>query len=309
MTDQNRIYIGHLIKQEVARLRRQRILQNVLDLSITAAALTLSVYGSYIILSKPSRNSPPPQQNAPISTNALSEVIEKEYKIGPKTDKKITFSMKRDEYLIFRNEHRDSSSERDLRFYRMQDDRLDAIAETVLHAPTEFFELGQKGAIADYERIFQFIAANTTYQADGVIGYAKYPFETLVDGGGDCEDHAILAATLLRKTGRSVGMITEPGHVTLAIGLKADEELPSFVEQTLDSEILSIFVKNHPEKISTGLERIGEFCPSAIKKTERVYAAQIVHKNRKYFAVETTAKKPPYIKTTLDKTATFTYIY
>lgn len=52
------------------------------------------------------------------------------------------------------------------------------------------------------------------------IEHAKYPIETLVDGGGDCEDTAILLASLLKKLGFSTVLISPPGH--LAVGIACD---------------------------------------------------------------------------------------
>lgn len=52
------------------------------------------------------------------------------------------------------------------------------------------------------------------------IEYPKYPLETLVDGGGDCEDTAILLASLLRAKGYGVALICMPEHI--AVGIKGD---------------------------------------------------------------------------------------
>ncbi|MFN0203108.1 MAG: hypothetical protein ACKVTZ_16400 [Bacteroidia bacterium] len=43
-------------------------------------------------------------------------------------------------------------------------------------------------------------------EADG-DSYEKYPLETLFDGGGDCEDKAILCAALLERMGYDVSLI------------------------------------------------------------------------------------------------------
>lgn len=55
----------------------------------------------------------------------------------------------------------------------------------------------------------------------GYDDYARYPVETLVDGGGDCEDTAILAAALLNEMGYQTAFIIFPTHV--ALGLKAEK--------------------------------------------------------------------------------------
>jgi hypothetical protein len=47
--------------------------------------------------------------------------------------------------------------------------------------------------------------------------YARYPIETLVDRGGDCEDTAILTAALLKEMGYDVIIVDLPGHVAVGI--------------------------------------------------------------------------------------------
>lgn len=48
--------------------------------------------------------------------------------------------------------------------------------------------------------------------------YPRYPVETLVDYGGDCEDTSILLATILDKMGYGVVLLELPDH--MAVGLK-----------------------------------------------------------------------------------------
>jgi predicted transglutaminase-like cysteine proteinase len=64
----------------------------------------------------------------------------------------------------------------------------------------------------------------------GYDEYPKFPFETLYDQGGDCEDIAILMATMLRKLGYRVVLVAWPdtgngndGH--MAIGIKGSHDL------------------------------------------------------------------------------------
>ena len=51
--------------------------------------------------------------------------------------------------------------------------------------------------------------------------YPRYPIETLVDNGGDCEDTSILLASILNSMGYGVILIQPPGH--LAVGVKGGE--------------------------------------------------------------------------------------
>lgn len=55
----------------------------------------------------------------------------------------------------------------------------------------------------------------------GFDNYPRYPIETLVEKGGDCEDMAILVAAILLAIGRDVVILAPPGHV--AVGVKVRE--------------------------------------------------------------------------------------
>jgi hypothetical protein len=47
--------------------------------------------------------------------------------------------------------------------------------------------------------------------------YPKFPIETLVEGGGDCEDSSILFATIMKIMGYDVILINPPGHMAAAV--------------------------------------------------------------------------------------------
>lgn len=53
--------------------------------------------------------------------------------------------------------------------------------------------------------------------------YPRYPIETLVDNGGDCEDASILAAVLIDGLGYSVVLLELPDH--MAVGVRCEESL------------------------------------------------------------------------------------
>lgn len=65
------------------------------------------------------------------------------------------------------------------------------------------------------------------YTSDSVTAgydeYQRYPVETLVDRGGDCEDTAILLGAILEQMGYGVRGVLLPGHMALAI--KGDASL------------------------------------------------------------------------------------
>lgn len=68
------------------------------------------------------------------------------------------------------------------------------------------------------------------YTSDSVTSghdeYPRFPLETLVDNGGDCEDTAILFATLTLIMGYGTVYISPPEHY--AVGILGEEGLPGY---------------------------------------------------------------------------------
>lgn len=97
-------------------------------------------------------------------------------------------------------------------------------------------DLAYKNGITSNKNLAQFVVAfcqELPYQKDQpnplslvkIEDYPKYPVETLLDKGGDCEDKAILAAVLLKELDYDVALILYPDH--LAVGIELPEtEIP-----------------------------------------------------------------------------------
>ncbi len=51
----------------------------------------------------------------------------------------------------------------------------------------------------------------------GYDEFRRYAIETLVDGGGDCEDTTILVAAILQGLGEKTALIFTPGHIALGV--------------------------------------------------------------------------------------------
>ena len=60
----------------------------------------------------------------------------------------------------------------------------------------------------------QYVYDRSSKQEDD---YVRFPVETLVDGVGDCEDMAILAASILYEMGYGVLLVSLPEHLALAV--------------------------------------------------------------------------------------------
>ncbi|UCD13920.1 MAG: hypothetical protein JSW60_00445 [Thermoplasmatales archaeon] len=56
--------------------------------------------------------------------------------------------------------------------------------------------------------------------------YPRYPFESLKDAKGDCEDKAILIASILDSSGYNVSLLKLPSHV--AVGVHLDESATTY---------------------------------------------------------------------------------
>lgn len=80
-------------------------------------------------------------------------------------------------------------------------------------------ELGYTGfTLAEY--LTAFVQQAIPYKSDPYNGgwdYPKYPIETLVEQGGDCEDKAALLVALLKTFGFDAVMVSLPGHMAAAI--------------------------------------------------------------------------------------------
>lgn len=51
----------------------------------------------------------------------------------------------------------------------------------------------------------------------GYDEFRRYAIETLVEGGGDCEDTTILVAAILRGLGEQTALLFTPGHIALGV--------------------------------------------------------------------------------------------
>ena len=92
---------------------------------------------------------------------------------------------------------------------------------------TKFKDVGRSNGFSEYENVMNIAAfvQSLNYTSDkvttGYDEYPRYPVETLVDDGGDCEDTAILTAALINEMGYGVVLIQLPGH--MAVGVKGTD--------------------------------------------------------------------------------------
>ena len=76
---------------------------------------------------------------------------------------------------------------------------------------------------------------NLPYTSDDVTTgydeYPRYPYETLYDNGGDCEDTSILASAMLHELGYEVALLLFPGHVAVGVECRPERGQPHYRHQ------------------------------------------------------------------------------
>jgi len=97
---------------------------------------------------------------------------------------------------------------------------IDALAKVLL-------EQSQREGFSEYESLSFALAfvQSLPYARDDVTTafdeYPRYPVETLVDDGGDCEDTSILFASLVLAMGFGAIMVSPPGHMAVGVAAAA----------------------------------------------------------------------------------------
>jgi hypothetical protein len=90
----------------------------------------------------------------------------------------------------------------------------------------EFDIIAVENGLTDEEKINLLISfvQDLHYVSDGSTTsfdeYPRFPIETLVEGGGDCEDTSILMASMLRAMNQSVALVYFPYH--MGVGIATD---------------------------------------------------------------------------------------
>ncbi|WNY26673.1 hypothetical protein [Methanolapillus ohkumae] len=135
-----------------------------------------------------------------------------------------TISIPIETYDLYRNK---SHVRADYSQYALsQDDR--EILGQMTHA---FQAQGEQYNYTDDQTVGNIIAfiQSMPYSSDSVTtgfdSYPRYPVETLVDGGGDCEDSTILAAALLHELGYDTALLGFTGH--MALGVAGMDDMPT----------------------------------------------------------------------------------
>ena len=94
----------------------------------------------------------------------------------------------------------------------------------------EFEQLAAKNHFSDWQTVECIVSFIQSFQyvSDGTYEYPKFPVETLVEQGGDCEDTAILLEAILRQMGFDCVLISPEKHMGVGIALEDEIAASSF---------------------------------------------------------------------------------
>jgi len=134
-----------------------------------------------------------------------------------------SLAIPKEHYDYYRNK---PHTRKDLDFYALSENDRQFLGQMI----DGFKEQGRRNNFSDDQMVLNVIAfvQSMPYTSDSITTgydeYPRYPIETLVDGGGDCEDSSILAAALLSEMGYETVLIGVSNHI--ALGVKSSDNLP-----------------------------------------------------------------------------------
>lgn len=104
--------------------------------------------------------------------------------------------------------------------------------ELIKSIATTLKKVGKDNGLTDSEIPYLTISfiQSLPYTSDkvttGFDEYPRFPYETLYDDGGDCEDTSILATAILQEMGYGVVLIELPKH--MAVGVKCSSDISGY---------------------------------------------------------------------------------
>lgn len=107
---------------------------------------------------------------------------------------------------------------------------LDNIAGSLLECMDKYNKTKDE-MLLEAVKYVQAIPYQTDIDSTGYEEYPKYPYETLYENCGDCEDLSILLAGLLRSMGYGVCLVNPTGH--MAVGVRTDNDNANFYIDSL----------------------------------------------------------------------------
>lgn len=142
---------------------------------------------------------------------------------------KVTLSISKDMYSYYKGLRRYSNNYTKYSTKYINDKNNLAVANSLISAIKnsyyDYYGTSPSNSDIAYEamRLIQGMTYKSDMASRGYADFPKYPIETLFDNGGDCEDTAILYATVLKQLGIGVVLIEFDDH--MAVGVKGDESI------------------------------------------------------------------------------------
>ena len=124
------------------------------------------------------------------------------------------------------------------------DQYINILIDCIMFGFTDDSDVGKINYIASFVQNLEYKSdsdTNSSYE------YPRYPVETLFDGngGGDCEDKAILTASLLNNLGYDVALLRLPNHMAVGVNL-SESTLPNYEYYIYNYYYLETTTKGKP---------------------------------------------------------------
>jgi len=104
---------------------------------------------------------------------------------------------------------------------------IENIADT-LHSLSKEYGLEESKVPELCVSFIQSLNYTSDIASSGYDQYPRFPYETLYENGGDCEDTSILSAAILQEMGYDVVLLELPEHMAIGIKCDPDHEGTSF---------------------------------------------------------------------------------
>ena len=115
------------------------------------------------------------------------------------------------------NERHHVDVKTDTKFVTYTDDAIIAIRDFLSDQSKNMNELDKANFILRF--VQEAIPYKTDTSGKEMDEYWKYPYETLYEMSGDCEDTSILYAALMKSMGYNAALLLFPGHMATGIGM------------------------------------------------------------------------------------------
>jgi len=135
-----------------------------------------------------------------------------------------SFGATEEQYSYFKNLKRLKTRDYSLYVSNPNDDEFIRSLVTSLKETKKEYGFSERQLIDFTVAFVQSLPYYSDIESTGFDEYPKYPLETLIENGGDCEDTSILMASLLKEMGYGVVLLRMPGH--MAVGVKGGEDMP-----------------------------------------------------------------------------------